>query len=141
MSGLSLEYSVLVFVAACGVLQGVAAYSNLKGLLFFESRIMAYVFSALAIGGVFGWFFLSENRNVPGIEGREQFFAFNSALFLALVFTFVISSVLRRRIGISSRSSNPHSEDSQPGIGALRRMTYFQAISRDFGRWLARRGR
>jgi hypothetical protein len=141
MSGLTLEYSVLVFVAACGVLQGVAAHSNLKGLLFFERRIIAYAFSALAIGGVFGWFFLSENRNVPGIEGSQQFFAFNRALFLALVFTFVISSALRRRLGNSSRPSNPHSEDSQPGMGALRQMTYFQAISRGLGRWLARRGR
>ena len=141
MSGLTLEYGVLVFVAACGVLQAVAAYNNLKGLLFFKSPIMAYVFAALAIGGTLGWFFLSKNRNLPGIEGSQQFFAFNRALFLALVFTFVVSSVLRRRMGISSHSGNPHSEDIEPGIGALRRMTPFQAISRNFGRWLARGGR
>ncbi len=52
---LSLEYFLLVFIASCGILQGVFAYRKLVGLQFLPGALSGYIFSAVAVAGSFIW--------------------------------------------------------------------------------------
>lgn len=127
------EYYLFVFIAAVGVLQMVAAYRQLSGLAFFRSSILSYIFSILAIGGSFGWFFGGGNRmdavmRRAALEGAQQFVYFNMAAFLALVFTLIVSSLLfaHRRREQSQQKAHPQ------GLGALTEISYFEALRLSF---------
>lgn len=127
------EYYLFVFIAAVGVLQMVAAYRQLGGLAFFRNKILSYVFSILAIGGSFGWFFGGGNRidtvmRRAALEGAQQFVYFNTAAFLALVFTLTVSSLLfaHRRRAQTQQKAYP------AGFGALSEISYFQALRLSF---------
>jgi hypothetical protein len=133
MTELTLEYILLVCIATCGVLQLAASYSNLKGLLFFQTRILTYIFALLAIGGSFGWFFgwddrLSERIMHTGIEGSQQFGYFLLAAFAGLVLTTLISSL------VNSQSSNNPGEATGEGLDRLKNSNYIGAIRRSFGK-------
>lgn len=127
------QYYLFVFVAAVGVLQMVAAYRRLAGLAFFRNRILSYIFSILAIGGSFGWFFGSGNRmdtvmRRAALEGAQQFVYFNTATFLALVFTLTVSSLLfAHRL-----RAQTHKKAYPKGFGALSEISYFQALRLSF---------
>jgi len=125
VSKLALEYTIFTFVAACGVLQLAAVHSGLRGLSFFKRPLAASISGAVVVIGAYVWFFAIENRNVPGLEGSQQLGNFTLGASLAIVFTLVVSSILRA-------SMNPaHSESGQgQGLDVLRAMTYFQAIKR-----------
>ncbi len=89
---LALEYFGLVFVAAVGVLQVVAAYNELRGVSFFSRSIYGYLFAAFTVGPALAGFFTWNSRNPFGIvQGREQFVFFLLALTAALSFTLVAS--------------------------------------------------
>jgi len=127
------EYYLFVFIAAVGVLQMVAAYRKVDGLLFFHSRILCYIFSILAIGGSFGWFFGWESRmdtamRRAALEGAQQFVYFNMAAFLALVLTLIVSSLLFAR---RKRAQSQQKADAA-GFGALHEMSYFEALKLSF---------
>ncbi|MBM4444475.1 MAG: hypothetical protein FJ020_04110 [Chloroflexi bacterium] len=127
------QYYLFVFVAAVGVLQFVAAYRRWAGLEFFRNRTLSYLFSILTVCGSFVWFFGWEDRmdtsmRRAALEGAQQFVYFNTAAFLALVFTLIVSSVLftlRRRI-----QSPPKTPPT--GFGALSEISYFEALRRSF---------
>mgnify|MGYP001148005777 CR=1 FL=1 len=127
MSKLALEYFLFLFVASCGVLQIAAAYSGLKGLMFFKGIIETYVLAALAIGGTFWWFFAGSNRNVPGLEGAQQAVYFFLAALSAIIFTFIVSSLVKAR-----SLSGPKQIAPGRGFDALRETTYFKAVKRNF---------
>ena len=134
MSKLALEYTLFIFVTSCGVLQLAAAHSGLRGLSFFKRPQWANLFGAIAVIGAYVWFFTVENRNVPGLEGSQQLGYFTLGASLAIVFTLVVSSLLRARI------NPPQTEGGQEqGLNALREMTYFQAIKRAIIRLLKSR--
>lgn len=123
---LTLEYIGFVFAAACGVLQLAAARSQLKGLMFFESRFAACLFGAIAIGMAYAWFFSWKDRNQLGLEGAQQFGYFVTAALLALLFSLGLSSAIKA-------GKLPGSARAQ-GLDALKEMTYFQAIAHRFRR-------
>ena len=123
------EYYLFVFVASVGVLQLVANYRQIKGLLFFQNKILSYIFSILAIGGSFGWFFgwadrLDTIMRRVGLEGAQQFLYFNMGAFLALIFTLIVTSVL-----YAYRSkAQCHQKSYSQGLGALKEVGYFEAL-------------
>ncbi len=128
------QYYLFVFVASVGVLQLVAAYRRWSGLSFFRNRILSYLFSTLAITGSFVWFFGWENRidtamRRAALEGAQQFVYFNTAAFLALVLTLIVSSLLSTR-----RKRTQSREKGLPqGFGALAEISYFEALRLSFG--------
>jgi hypothetical protein len=120
------QYFIFVFIAAVGVLQLVAAGTQLKGILFFKRKALAYFFSFLAIGGSFYWFFQWHNRidtvmRHTGLEGAQLFRCFCMAAFAALVLTLIVSSLLKAR-----RKGQP--KGSRQGLDALKEMSYFEAV-------------
>jgi hypothetical protein len=128
MTNLALGYFSLVFVAAVGVLQVVAAYNELRGVSFFSRKIYGYLFAAFTVGPALAGFFTWNSRNPPGIvQGREQFVFFLLALTAALSFTLVASSLLNNR-----RLRGNHAQ--YDGLEALREVTFFQALRHRFGR-------
>jgi hypothetical protein len=127
------EYMIFVFIASVGVLQLVAAWTKLKGLLFLKRPVLAYLLSLLAIGGSFYWFFQRDNRidtimRQTGLEGKQQFFGFCIAAFLAIVFTLIVSSL------IGMIRDKPQSNDNKDinGLDALKSISYFEALKHSF---------
>lgn len=126
MSALAWEYIIFVFIASCGVLQMAAVCNGLRGLFFFKRPQVAAIFGALALIGAFVWFFTSRNRNLlPVLEGSQQLGDFSLSASLAIVFTFVASSLLRAGVNPSRTEGG-----QEGGLNALRGMTYFQAMWR-----------
>lgn len=128
------QYYLFVFVAAVGVLQLVAAYRQWRGLSFFQNATLSYLFSFLTVVGPFVWFFGWENRmdtamRRAALEGAQQFVYFNTAAFLALVFTLIVSSLL-----FAYRKRRQSLRDAYPqGFGALSEISYFEALRLSFG--------
>lgn len=122
LAGLYLEYLLFVFVAACGVIQGAAAYSRLRGLLFLKRPSLSYLLSGVMIVGAFVWFFLWGDRSQPGLEGAQQLYLFTLGALAALVFTLGLSSLLRAG-DFASRGP-----EDRPGLDALRERSYSQAL-------------
>lgn len=134
----SFEYFILVFIASIGVLQLIATVTQRKGLLFFNRKALAYLFSFLAIGGSFGWFFgwgdpmdmaMRQTGDAAmrqtGLEGAQQFLYFNMAVFAALVVTLIVSSLLKARWKGQPKGSSQ-------GLDALKERSYFQAVKHNF---------
>jgi len=132
------EYFILVFIASVGVLQLIATVTQRKGLLFFNRKVLAYLFSFLAIGGSFGWFFgwgdpldmaMRQTGDAAmrqtGLEGAQQFLYFNMAVFAALVFTLIVSSLLKARWKGQPKGSSQ-------GLDALKERSYFEAVKHSF---------
>ena len=121
----ALDYFVFVFIAALGVLQMVAAYSALRGLLFIRVRPLAFLAGLVTTALAFLWFFLSEPRNVPdtegGLDGNQMAGLFAVAAGSALVLILVLSS-------ISNRSMGGNGQRVVPGLDALRETTYLKAL-------------
>ena len=94
---LYLQYFLFVFMAVMGILQIAAIRNDLKGMSFFENKYYAYIFAVITIGGsLFAFFTWNYWSNVGIIEGSQQFGLFVGASFLALVFTLLFASVLKR---------------------------------------------
>ena len=96
MGQLSVDYFLLVFVAASGVLQMAASQSGLKGMMFFSRPSHSLITGLVMIVGAFLWFFLSAPRNVPdtqgGLDGNTQTGLFAAGAGAALVFTLLTMS-------------------------------------------------
>ena len=120
-----LDYCLLVFLAASGLFQIVAAWKSLWGLLLLRSRPGSLLLGVALLVGAFTWFYLSEDRNVPdtagGLDGNQQFAFFFAGLGAALAFTLALSSLLNRRLG----ANGPPPE---PGLDALRQSNYLRAV-------------
>jgi len=126
----SFQYFIFVFIASVGVLQLIAAGTGLKGILFFKRKALDYLFSFLAIGGSFYWFFQWHNRidtvmRQTGLEGAQQFLYFCMATFAALVFTLIGSSLLKVR-------GKGQPKGNRQGLDALKEMSYFVAVKHSF---------
>lgn len=128
-----LEYLIFVFTAAVGALQLVAVRSKLNGLLFLKKPVLAHALSFLIIGFSFYWFFQRDNRmdtvmRRTGLEGSGMFFNFCLATFVALVFTFVASSLISMIHHKTTTSDNAAAN----GLEALKEQSYFEAIKHSF---------
>ena len=121
----TLDYLVYVFVASLGVLQMVAAYSALRGILFIRSRRLAFLSGLVTTVLAFLWFFISEPRNVPdtdgGLNGNQMSGLFAVGAGMALALTLLLSSIRNRTMGRDSRRTNN-------GLDALRETNYLNAL-------------
>ena len=119
-----------MFLLCTGVVQVAAAYGGLNGLLFFKSRRFCAVLGMGLILGSLVWFFFEGGRNIPdtngGIAGASQFGLFVLGGFLALLFTFLATSIANYRNG------NGHADndavDTSHGLPSLRETTFIQAL-------------
>jgi len=122
-----LDYSILVFLASCGVFQMIAACEGFRGMLFFKYRPGSFLLGLGLLIGAFTWFFLSGSRNVPdsahGMNGNEQFAYFFAGSGAGLAFTLVVASLRNRSLG-AERADLP------PGLGVLRECNYLRALYR-----------
>ena len=121
------EYLLLVIVGCCGVLQLAAAFGGLRGMLIAGDKRFSTVIGVLLVGGALVWFFWEGGRNLPdtggGIAGAAQFYLFMLGAFLALLFTFLFTSLTN----ISKKTS----VDTADGLPALRETTYLHALTRN----------
>lgn len=124
MTGFALDYFILVFLSALGVLLLVTAHYRLTGLLLMGRTLSKAAGGLLAVGA-FIWFFVSAPRNVPdtgaGLDGNQQAVLFSIGSLAALVVVLALSS-------LRNRSMNGQSEAQ--GIDALRKETYLRLIAR-----------
>ena len=125
IGGFALDYFLFVFIAALGVLQVVAAHNSLKGLLIVRLRPVAYTGGLAITVAACLWFFLSEPRNIPdvdgGLAGNQSAGLFTLGAVLALAVTLLTSS-------FSNRSWGNGASGCGPGIEAMRDTTYVKAV-------------
>lgn len=96
MDSFALTYLLLTFGACLGVYQIAAASGGFKGLCFFRNSTLTYLSGVLILGGTYGWFFTTTNLNMPHpeVEGAQQLGLFLLGALLALIVTFLISSLI-----------------------------------------------
>jgi hypothetical protein len=119
---LPLIYRILVFVAALGVIQGAAAYNDLRGLLFFRRKLYAYIFAIITVGVPLGIFFRWNYMFATGIiAGTQQTGLFVLSVIAAVIINVIVSSLVN--IGYYPQSAAP-----TKGLEALRESTFFRVI-------------
>lgn len=123
------EYLLLVFFSCCGTVQVAAGYGNLRGLMFLNNRYLSSLSGMLLVIGSIIWFFRDGGRHIPdtdgGLAGNEQFMLFVLGSFLALLFTFLTTSIINFR--------KSHYVDTIEGLPSLRHTTFVKAVSNNFG--------
>ena len=96
-------------------------------MLIAGDRRFSTVVGVLLVGGALAWFFWEGGRNLPdtggGIAGAAQFYLFMLGGFLALLVTFLFTSLTN----ISKKTS----VDTADGLPALRETTYLHALTRN----------
>jgi hypothetical protein len=121
---LALIYSCLVFCAVTGVVQAAAAHNNLRGLLFFQKSITAFIFAALTTGFSLSVLFIWNYRYETGvIEGSQQAGLFTLSTIAAVVFTLVVSSLIKS-------SSLQERSTGLTGLLFFKKATWFSIIRR-----------
>jgi hypothetical protein len=121
---LALIYSGLVFCAVTGVIQAAAAHNNLRGILFFQKNITAYIFACLTCGFSLFVFFIWNYRYETGvIEGSQQAGLFALSAVLAIIFTLVLSSIIKFS-SLQERSSG------LTGLAFFKKATLFSIFRR-----------
>lgn len=120
------DFFLMNFVGALGVLQMAAAYSSLRGMMFFPSRLVSGVVGFLALVGAFLWFFISKPRNFvdtgAGLSGNEDAWIFSVACICALLVTFLGTSFLNRKMGRGATNY-------PSGLDALSKTTFLRAFT------------
>lgn len=123
------EYLLLVFIMCSGVLQVAAAYGKLKGLQFLSRPSFSLILGTSLILSSLSWFFWEGGRNFPdterGIPGTSQFVLFVLGGFLALMFTFLFTSLMN--------FSKKTPRNTLDGLISLRETTFMQALANNIG--------
>ena len=126
VASFSVDYFILVYVAAMGVLQMIASRRDLRGMLLFPAPSIAFLVGLCAVIAAFSWFFASEPRNLSdtegGLDGNRAASMFSAASSLAVFSTLVISSLINRSLGRDGQAPSP-------GLDALGQTTYLRALS------------
>ncbi|MFH1636352.1 MAG: hypothetical protein ABIG63_20395 [Chloroflexota bacterium] len=99
MDDFASTYLLLIFGGCLGVYQIASVSGGFRGLWFFRNSFRTRLGGFLILGATFAWFFDTTNLNVPHeeVEGSQQLYLFLLGSFLALVTTFLISSLVNRR--------------------------------------------
>ncbi|MBM3133093.1 MAG: hypothetical protein FJZ95_08705 [Chloroflexi bacterium] len=97
----TLQYFLLMLGSSLGVYQLGAAAGNFRGLWFFPRLGLTYLGGFAILGATYIWFFtcadLKMNANDGEVEGFEQLYLFLAGAALALVVTYLVSSVVNYR--------------------------------------------
>ena len=121
------EYLIFTFLICCGVVQVAVSYSELDRLMFFRDKRFSTVFGIGLMLGSLAWFFRDGGRNIPdtadGIAGTAQFSLFLLGAFLALAFTFTVTSF--------TKSDGRAYDNTIDGLSSLKEITFFRALSRN----------
>ena len=124
MPEFALDYFILVFLSALGVLLFVTAYYRFYGLMLFSRRVSMALGAAL-ISGALIWFFTSEYRNLSdtegGLDGNEQTLLFAFGAALAIVFLLLVSSL---------RNRSMKDKQDADGLDMLRHSNYWRLITK-----------
>ncbi len=131
------QYCIFVFIAAMGMLQMIAAWSQIKGMFFIRNRPVTLVLSIAAIVFAFWWFFFRDNQidtvmRRTGLEGAQQFTVFCWTTFTALIATLVLSSLIQMLV--YRGKGGCRQEERTEGAYQLRYMSYFKALRESFRR-------
>lgn len=131
MFSLAVDYFLLVFFAACGVIQLAAAHSRIGGLLFVSHVGVGYVIGLGLLAGAFAWFVAIGDQNIPGdlggVEGAQQFGLFLAGAAGAVLSTMAVASMAR------IRTSSEAVEGT--GVEALRNQTLLAVAMWRFRKW------
>ena len=126
MGQISVDYFLLIFVAASGALQMAASQSGLKGMMFFSRPSHSLITGLVMVVGAFLWFFLSAPRNVSdtqgGLDGNTQTGLFAAGAGAALAFTLLFSSLKNLSLGEGNGAF-------RPGLEALKETSFFRALA------------
>jgi hypothetical protein len=131
LTAFGLDYFLLVFLSAIGILQIVGAYRCRRGLLFFK-RTTSYILGIGVLLVSFIWFFGSQPRNIPdtsaGLDGNQQAILFCLGSIAALIATLTVSSFLNWSV--------LKEEEQITGLDALNRNTYARVMLKGMkSRW------
>ena len=133
MKALSVDYYIMVTIAAFGVMQLAANLGGLKAMLIFRSPVVTRAFGSVLPAAAAVWFFSAENRNVSdhlgGLSSNEIALAFFVGVLTSWVVTVAITSLI---------NAHSHRGTPSPGAGleALREATYFRALLYSARYWL-----
>ena len=128
----TLQYLLLIFGGCLGVYQIAAVAGNFKGLWFLKKPIPTLVIGVIIALATYICFFTwgdvkmnaTNNSDEREVEGFQQLYLFLFGAFLALVATFLISSLSNLR-GINTEKEPVIGE----GLEDLKSRTPFQAFS------------
>ena len=124
-----MTYLLLVFGGCLGIYQIGAVAADFKGLWFFKKPLFTLIGGLVILGVTYIWFFTCADLNMNAndaavVEGHEQLVFFLLGAFLALVLTFIVSSLVNYR-GIVAENESIIGE----GLEDLKTMTVYQAFS------------
>ena len=127
------RYCAYVFIATIGVLQLSAARWRLRGISFFRSKRWGYAFGAVAFVGAFTWFFGFTGLDLtnPTFDTPPQLAWLTLSVACGILATLGISSLINRKMAPPDKEDAALEED---GFEALKRKSYWKAISRYFVR-------
>ncbi|NQT72336.1 MAG: hypothetical protein HQ553_06135 [Chloroflexi bacterium] len=126
----TLQYLLLIFGGCLGIYQIAAAAGNFKGLWFLRKPLPTCILGCVILITTYVWFFtwgdvkMNSDANNPEVEGGQQLGLFLVGAFLALVTTFLISSLVNIR-GIKTDKESVIGE----GIEDLKGRTVFRAFA------------
>ena len=125
----TIDYYIMVVIAACGVLQIAASVGRLDALLLFKTPLAARALGViLAVAGPV-LFFATAERNINdyegGLDGNFQGLFFLLGTLTALALTAVVTSFINRNMSAPTQIEN--------GIGSLNRTTYVRALADNIG--------
>jgi len=125
------DYFVMVAIAATGGLQITAAVAGLNGLLFVRPPSFAIGLGGVLVLAGYVVFFATTDRNINdfegGLDGNVQFMLFAAGAASATLLTFVISSLVNRRMRAPDGSGT--------GFDALQRANFFSALRWSLSSW------
>ncbi|MBI3742833.1 MAG: hypothetical protein HY261_00900 [Chloroflexi bacterium] len=130
---LASDYFLLVFGGSLGLIQAVAAWSGLRGLLFVRESRAAYVIGTVMLVGTFAWFVLTGDYKTPGdvggVQGSQQFGLFLAGTTSATVVTAVVASVTQAGSKpVHGSTGSPRTDPRGEGLDELREMTWVAAM-------------
>jgi uncharacterized membrane protein len=127
---MALDYFLLVFIAAFGVIQIASAYAHYRGLSLYTNTVLQYFFGSILIIAAFCWFFLSEDRNFQHtVEGTQQLGLFLMAIISSYLFTAITASLVHLIARYGTGSAQRKSD--RKGFEELKRRTLFKSIFHD----------
>lgn len=124
-----IQYFLLVFCVACGLLQAVCASRKIRGLQLFQSQRLSYGFAAVFSIAPFVVFYAAADRNLlPVIEGAQQSGLYVAGISAATAATAAVTSL------VNARKFNRAASQPGEGLCCLRDMTWWRYLRASMSR-------